>query len=204
MDDIKIPPSPMINSFILLKGQYTLNMPEKDSFFSFLRTLLRSNKGHYNKEKNNTLTDPQNTSKQSDENTNQKDLLKNLPDMIACEVLKENTDNEAIERLLTQIENQYTFPHNIQNLHQTLFPEEYDYLNDTAEDIRKRRIGISPMRQDYIDSVNQRRRCINVEPYELTIHSPLEDKQAADCTQFISSWDYCNLIYDNKEIKTDR
>ena len=68
-----------------------------------------------------------------------------------------------------------------QVLHIKLFPEEYDHIYDSVEDLSLRRRGISPMDTDYILRINQRRQLLNVEPFD-----PITPNNS-----YASSWKLC-------------
>jgi len=50
--------------------------------------------------------------------------------------------------------------------HLKLFPEEYDFQYDSNSDLADRKRGISPMSQEYIDKVNERRVALGFSPCE--------------------------------------
>ncbi|MCG7584849.1 hypothetical protein [Photobacterium sp. OFAV2-7] len=56
--------------------------------------------------------------------------------------------------------------------HPELFPEEYDFINDSVTDARLRKRGINPMAQSYIDEVNERRYKMGVKAFMPTSASP--------------------------------
>jgi len=49
-------------------------------------------------------------------------------------------------------------------IHSELFPEEYDFMMDSIADANDRRRGINPMREEYTESVNARRKELDVPP----------------------------------------
>ena len=49
-------------------------------------------------------------------------------------------------------------------LHQEMFPEEYDYMMDSISDANDRRRGINPMSAEYTAKVNARRSELGVSP----------------------------------------
>lgn len=61
-----------------------------------------------------------------------------------------------------------------------LFPEDYDFMFDNSAEAKLRSQGISPMSEDYIKEVNERRLVLGVAP----ISGPVDPN-------LLSSWDYC-------------
>ncbi|NDV27525.1 hypothetical protein [Desulfovibrio sp. JC010] len=88
----------------------------------------------------------------------------------------------------------------LRNLHCELFPEEYDHVYDSIADAQDRARGVSPMRQEYIDKVNARRRKVGVKPYELKDNSPEIDVLNMESEVMINSWEYCQKVL-NGEIE---
>lgn len=50
------------------------------------------------------------------------------------------------------------------HIHSTIFPEEYDFMNDDHVDIKQRRKGINPMSTEYQEQVNNRRNARGIKP----------------------------------------
>lgn len=65
-------------------------------------------------------------------------------------------------------------------LHLELFPEEYDFIQDSGADLKMRKQGASPMSQDYLNHVNFRRASLGV-PKISGIKIGVADE----------SWDFC-------------
>lgn len=49
-------------------------------------------------------------------------------------------------------------------MHLEGFPEEYDYISDSTEDVRQRYLGKNPMSDEYVQEVNFRREKLGVSP----------------------------------------
>lgn len=69
--------------------------------------------------------------------------------------LEELEANEAHERKLAAL---------AKNIHHEMFPEEYDFMMDSNSDATRRRRGINPMRAEYTERVNARRKQLGVPP----------------------------------------
>lgn len=68
-----------------------------------------------------------------------------------------------------------------ERLHRKMFPEEYDFENDSYSDSNMRKLGKNPMSQGYIEERNRIRAEMGVEPWDLKpINKP----------GFISSWEW--------------
>jgi hypothetical protein len=90
----------------------------------------------------------------------------------------------------------------IRDLSYKLFPEVYDCIYDDGVDADLRRKGINPMRQEYIDWVNKRRRYIGVKPYGLTQLSPKEDMDAVNDDNYLEQGAFLeNIICFQDKIK---
>ena len=89
----------------------------------------------------------------------------------------------------------------LRNLHNELFPEEYDHIYDSIADARDRANGISPMRQKYVDEVNVRRRDMGVKPYELKDNSPEIDVCNMNSEAMLTSWEYCKKVLSGDIVK---
>lgn len=50
------------------------------------------------------------------------------------------------------------------SMHLEKFPEEYDYIYDSSEDARQRKLGLNPMSENYILEVRIRRESLGVSP----------------------------------------
>jgi len=57
--------------------------------------------------------------------------------------------NEAIEKLARKV-------------HADRFPEEYDFMGDSCAEASERGRGVNPMREEYIEKVNEKRRRLGV------------------------------------------
>lgn len=66
--------------------------------------------------------------------------------------------------------------HNIiQNLHAALFPEEFDFKQDSISDANERRAGKNPMSNDYVRKHDDRRAELGLAPYDFRREGPLPD-----------------------------
>jgi hypothetical protein len=52
----------------------------------------------------------------------------------------------------------------LDKLHQSLFPEEFDFMMDSIEDTRDRKRGKNPMNIEYQEKINSRRESLGVLP----------------------------------------
>ena len=85
----------------------------------------------------------------------------------------------------------------VRKLHQELFPEEYDECYDSIFESKLRRKGKNPMSQEYIDTSNNRRLKLKVEPYGITQNSPSAHKEAQMNKSYINSFLYCEMKVEN-------
>lgn len=92
----------------------------------------------------------------------------------------------------------------LREIHYELFPEEYDHMFDSNADARDRANGISPMRQEYVDKVNARRREMGVKPYELKDNSPEVDVRNMTSEDMVTSWEYCRKVISGEIVKGER
>ncbi|WP_298441545.1 hypothetical protein [uncultured Ferrimonas sp.] len=83
---------------------------------------------------------------------------------------QEQAQNQASSE--QQLEQQ-RFDQRVRQLHNALFPEEYDFMLDSPADAKRRRRGHNPMSAQYIATVAKRRAQLGVPPL-------LENGLAAD------------------------
>lgn len=87
----------------------------------------------------------------------------------------------------------------ISELHIKLFPEEYDFTQDSISDAKDRRRGINPMSVEYQDKVNKRRLAMGVEPFIVKKRSKFPDsyddeEHLNNNPTLISSIEYCHQL----------
>jgi hypothetical protein len=78
----------------------------------------------------------------------QTELYKDIPSDVALQLIQKN---KLIEKIAGE-------------LHVQKFPEEYDYHYDDSYNAKQRKKGIHPRALDYINTVNDRRKSLNVKP----------------------------------------
>jgi hypothetical protein len=82
-------------------------------------------------------------------------------------------------------------------LHMELFPEEYDFTQDSISDAHDRRKGINPMSLEYQDKVNLRRLEVGVEPFVVEKRQKFPDSPPVESNRnknpgLITSFEYCS------------
>ena len=65
---------------------------------------------------------------------------------------------------------QVKFEELTKELHLKMFPEEYNFILDSAVDISLRKKGINPMSENYQNEVNERRKKLGFSNFESSIY----------------------------------
>jgi len=92
-------------------------------------------------------------------------MLNNLSDSEKIALEKEEEINEIVREL-----------------HFTKFPEEYDFMMDSIEDSKKRKKGINPMSEEYIQDVNNKRLKLGLDVLGLN-GMPMDNKSYLLCLE---------------------
>jgi hypothetical protein len=105
-----------------------------------------------------------------------------FPDISLTEITKkyQSKVNDAIIKLRS-------------DLHQELFPEEYDFIYDSCSEAYSRQKGLNPMNEAYVKKVNERREILGVTSLNSN-GSPADNSSQLFVIQFI-----IKLIKNNEE-----
>lgn len=72
------------------------------------------------------------------------------------------TDEKKVYDRLLEMQEQYESL--VYELHTLIFPEEYDFMNDSSSEAQERRRGKNPMSDEYIKRINTKREKLGLLP----------------------------------------